>query len=65
MKVLLLSDSDYELVKSKVSQELSCASTNWLIMRAWEKRHACKWFSRAFVRKRRIEAKRLERILSQ
>jgi hypothetical protein len=63
MKVLLLSDSDFELAKRKVTQELSCASNAWLLMQYWEKTHSCKWHARALLRKRRIEATRLSRIL--
>lgn len=63
MKVLLLDDRTWGLVRKKLEAELSCASTNAALMRAWEKRHGCRWCSAKWVRKRHIEALRLARVI--
>lgn len=65
MKVLVLSDRDYELCRRKVAQEMQCARVAVMLMRAWEKAHGCRWMTHKWLRKRAIEAHRLSRILSQ
>lgn len=65
MKVLLLSDRDYQLCLQKVEAELRCTRLNSELMRGWEKAHGCRWHAHKWIRKRSIEAHRLKRILSQ
>jgi hypothetical protein len=66
MKVIVLDDETWALVTRKLEQELACAQTQASYVRAWEKRHKCRYLTSQYIRKRHIEAIRLcRRILSQ
>lgn len=65
MKVLLLSERDFALVKKKVEQEKHCASVSLMLMRAWEKQFHARWHARSLIRLRAFQASQLLRILSQ
>jgi hypothetical protein len=66
MKVLLLSDAQYELAKRKVAQLVNCTDTNVQLMRGWKRRNpGSAYLGEALVRKDHIEAIRLARILEQ
>lgn len=64
MRVLLLSESDYALATRKVAEELHCASVDCYLLASWEKKNHCQHYARARVRKRRLEANRLKRMIS-
>jgi hypothetical protein len=66
MKVLLLTDAQYELAKRKVAQLVHCTDTNAELMRGWKQRNpGCKYLGEALIRRAHIEAIRLHRILEQ
>jgi hypothetical protein len=68
MKVIILSDELWALAKSKIEQELDCASANASLVRGWNRRHArekTRLWSEKWVRKRHWEAIRLAKILKQ
>lgn len=65
MKVVLLTEEEFALAQRRVSQELHCAEVDVFLMQAWERYHRAKWFTRARLRKRRLEATRLKRALDR
>jgi hypothetical protein len=61
MKVLLLKDDTWELLREKLKCEHDCAVSNVCWARAWEIRNNLRHWNMARMRKRRLEAARLVR----
>jgi hypothetical protein len=61
VKVILLKDPLWELVKAKLQQEYDCADSAVAWARAWEIRYNLRHFNMARLRKRRLEAARMLR----
>jgi hypothetical protein len=64
MKILMVSDKDWALVKRKVEEELHCAGVDVMLARAFRREKGVGWYGEKWNRKRHIEALRLKRIIS-
>lgn len=61
MKVLLLKDETWALLRERLKDEHDCAQSNVAWARAWEIKYSLRHHNMARLRKRRLEAARLVR----